>query len=92
MESEELYKGINNSQSITQEYFGLTIGKFLLYLSIVVGFGVYIGSLLYGNSSLAVMFKLQEYEAYLKSEIYTMKQENASLQKEYFELKEISTQ
>jgi len=92
MDSEELYSGIDNSQSVTQKYFGLTVGKFLIYLFIVVGFGVYLGSLLYGNSSLEVMFGLQEYESYLKSEIHTLKNENASLQREYFELKEISAQ
>lgn len=92
MDSEELYSGIDNSQSVTQKYFGLSIGKFLIYLFIVVGFGIYLGSLLYGSSSLEVMFGLQEYESYLKSEIQTMKNENASLQREYFELKEISAQ
>jgi hypothetical protein len=51
--------------------------------------GVYIGILLFGDNSLDVLLGLEEYEDYLKDEIVRLKQENATLQKEYFELKEL---
>jgi len=92
MQNEELYEDIDSSQSITQRYLGLSLAKFLSLMLIVLAIGVYIGVLLYGTNSLEVLFELQEYENYLQSEIYRLKHENAELQREYFELKEISAQ
>ena len=92
MKEEELYEEIDNTQTITQEYLGLSLTKFAVLLSIVLVFGIYIGTILYGSNSLEVLFGLQEYETYLQDEIYRLKQENAELQREYFELKEISAQ
>jgi hypothetical protein len=89
---EELYDEIDNTQSITQEYLGLSLSKFLLLILIVLAFGVYIGLILYGTNSLEILFGLEEYEMYLQDEVYRLKQENAELQREYFELKEISAQ
>lgn len=91
-DTSELYEGRDNSQSITQKYFGLSIAKFFVLLFMVLGFGIYIGILIYGTNSLEVLFDLQEYEEYLNNEIFRLKNENAQLQKEYFELKEISAQ
>ncbi|MBD3824592.1 MAG: hypothetical protein IE916_08800 [Epsilonproteobacteria bacterium] len=87
---EELYEDIEKSQSITQKYLGLSLLKFLLLAFAVLAIGVYIGILLYGNNSLEVLFGLNDYEEYLKSEIERLKSQNAELQREYFELKEIS--
>jgi hypothetical protein len=92
MKEEELYEEIDDTQSITQTYLGLSLAKFLVLLLIVLTFGVYLGTILYGSNSLEVLFGLQEYETYLQDEIYRLKQENAQLQREYFELKEISAQ
>jgi cell division protein FtsB len=92
MTTEELYEGIDDVQSITQRYLGLSLRKFFILLSIVLALGIYIGIILYGTNSIEVLFNLQEYEQYLKSEIVNLKNENADLQKEYFELKEISAQ
>jgi len=90
MNNQELFEEIDNSQSMTEEYFGLSLKKFLFLLSIVLLLGVYIGVLFYGTNSLEVLFDLQDYENFLETEITRLKSENASLQKEYFELKEIS--
>ena len=60
---------------------------FYLFLSLRL---VYIGVLFYGTNSLEILFGLQDYEHYLQSEILRLKSENAGLQKDYFELKEIS--
>ncbi|MDD5202829.1 MAG: hypothetical protein PHH41_06770, partial [Sulfurimonas sp.] len=89
---EELYDTIDNSQSLTQRYLGVPIAKFLLMFFMVIGFGVYLGMLLYGTNSLEVLFGLQDYETYLQGEVDRLKNENAELQREYFELKEISAQ
>ena len=90
MNQEELYEEIDTDQSITQKYLGLSISKFLLFFIIVISFGIYLGILLYGTNSLEVLLGLQEYENYLQTEVTRLKSENSELQREYFELKEIS--
>ncbi len=92
MNQEELYEEIDNTQSITQKYLGLSLTKFLYLFFIVLAIGIYLGVLLYGTNSLEVLFGLEDYENYLQTEIYRLKDENAELQKEFFELKEISAQ
>ena len=89
---EELFEDIDSTQSLTQEYLGLSLTKFLLLFIMVLAFGIYLGLILYGTNSLEILFGLQEYELYLQDEVYTLKHENAELQREYFELKEISAQ
>lgn len=90
MQKEELFEGIEEHQDVTQKYLGLSLAKFFLLFALVIALGIYIGNLLYGNSSLEVLLGLEEYENYLKSQIKELKSENAELQREYFELKEIS--
>ena len=90
MQHDELFEEIDYTQSITEKYLGLSLMKFSFLLSIVLILGIYIGVLLYGTNSLEVLFELQDYEYYLQNEIARLKSENADLQKEYFELKEIS--
>ena len=92
MQNEELYEEIDTTESVTQKYLGLSLGKFFFLLFIVVSLGIYLGVLLYGTSSLEILFGLQEYDAYLQDEVSRLKLENAELQREYFELKEISAQ
>jgi len=85
----ELFTELDNSQSLTERYLGLSWTKFLLSILFVLTVGVYIGILLFGDNSLDVLLRLESYEDYLKKEITRLKQENATLQKEYFELKEL---
>jgi len=92
MKTEELYEGIDTEESITQRYLGLSLGKFFLLVLLIAALGVYLGILLYGTNSLEVLFGLDDYENYLKDEVVRLKNENAQLQREYFELKEISAQ
>jgi type III secretory pathway component EscU len=92
MNKEELYEGIDDTQSITQRYFGLSLTKFFTLVCAVLVLGVYLGVLFYGTNSLEVLFGLDDYEVYLHSEVNRLKRENAELQMEYFELKEISAQ
>ena len=92
MPNEELYEEIDTQQSITQHYLGLSLNKFFVLFFIVIGFGVYVGVILYGANSIQVLTGLQEYESYLKTQTKELKNKNAELQREYFELKEISAQ
>jgi len=92
MQNEELYEEIEDTQSFTQKYLGLSLLKFLFLLFIVLALGVYVGTLLYGTNSIEILVGLEDYENYLQSEIIRLKSENAELQREYFELKEISAQ
>ena len=92
MNKEELFEEIDTSQTITQRYLGLSLKKFFLLFALVIILGMYLGVLLYGTNSLEVLFGLQEYENYLQNEVVHLKKENAELQREYFELKEISAQ
>ncbi len=92
MHNEALYEEIDNSLSFTEKHLGLSLSKFLILLGIVLVVGVYIGVLLFGDNSLEVLLGLEDYQQYLQNEIIRLKDENAGLQKEYFELKEISAQ
>ena len=90
MQKEELYEEMGSEQSFTQKYLGLALGKFFLLILIVLAIGIYVGVLLYGTNSLEVLTGLADYEDYLHSEIIRLRSENSELQREYFELKEIS--
>lgn len=92
MHNEELYDGIDNTLSITEKHLGLSLNKFLFLFFIVLIVGIYIGILLFGDNSLEVLLGLEDYQKYLQDEITRLKSLNADLQKEYFELKEISAQ
>ena len=92
MNKEELFEDIDNTQSIIQKYLGLSLGKFLILFFIVLTTGIYLGILFYGTNSIEILFGLEEYQDYLHTEIHRLKDENAELQREYFELKEISAQ
>jgi cell division protein FtsB len=77
-------------QDIIQKYLGLSTKFFLISVTFVILIGIYIGVILYGKNSVNVLLRLQTYETFLKEDIKRLKDENAELQKEYFELKEIS--
>ena len=84
---EALYTTPN--QGITEKYLGLSLPKFIIAFIVIVLLGLYLNILLFGDNSLEVLLQLEEYETYLQNEITTYKTENAGLQKEYFELKEL---
>lgn len=92
MKKEELYEEIDTNEDFTQHYLGLTLVKFLSLLIIIIALGIYIGNILYGVNSVEVLFGLEDYQEYIQDEIVRLKSENAELQKEYFELKEISAE
>jgi cell division protein FtsB len=55
----------------------------------VLLFGLYIGDVLFGKSSLDVLLNLQQDKDTLSVKIKNLKDENAVLQKEYFELRQL---
>ncbi|MEJ2414277.1 MAG: hypothetical protein P8Y22_03280 [Sulfurimonas sp.] len=92
MQKDELFEEIDTEQNIVQKYLGLSLKKFFLLAFVVITFGIYLGIILYGTNSVEVLLNLQDYEGSLQNEVVRLKSENAELQREYFELKEISAQ
>lgn len=80
---------IEAEQSLPKRYFGLSWKKLSLFSLIVILSGIYIGIILFGENSLQVLLNLDEYENFLVEEVSTLKVQNASLQKELFELNEL---
>jgi len=79
----------NVKEGVFEHYLGFRAQHFLLALGGVVVVAFYVGNLLFGNASLEVLLQLETYEGHLTREITRLKQENAALQKEFFELKEL---
>jgi cell division protein FtsB len=82
------------------EIFDDTGGSFALFqiakiISLIVGIvllGVYIGTIFFGTNSLEVQLNLSDYKEDLQIRIEELKKDNARLQKEYFELKQLEPQ
>jgi len=85
----DLLDEIEAEQSLPKRYFGLSWKKLSLFSLIVTLSGIYIGIILFGENSLQVLLNLEEYENFLYQEVSTLKVQNASLQKELFELNEL---
>ncbi|WP_197972079.1 phosphopyruvate hydratase [Nitrosophilus labii] len=72
-----------------KKYLVLYAVKVLAALVLIIAIGVYIGNLLFGKDSVEVLIEIQNKERALKREVQRLKEENARLQKEYFELKQL---
>jgi cell division protein FtsB len=86
---DELLENTQEQKSWFQKTFDISALKFFVALIAVVIAGIYIGNLLFGSNSLEVYMQLEEYEYELKTKIYNLKEQNAALQKEFFELREL---
>ncbi len=89
MQNDNQLLGEEEKESLTERYFGLSTQKFLLASAFVLAVGVYMGFIFFGNNSLSVLLDLEEHQDYLSEDIERLKAENAALQKQYFELKEL---
>ena len=78
-------------QNWPEAYLGLTWKKIIIIALLVVIIGVYLGNLFFGKNSIDALWQIQEYESSLSTEVKQLKEDNALMQKEYFELKEITT-
>lgn len=65
---------------------------YLSVLSIVVLLGVYIGNLFFGTNSVRILWSLEATKEQLQKKVSALQQENALIQKEYFELKGLEPQ
>ncbi|MFV0481070.1 MAG: septum formation initiator [Campylobacteraceae bacterium] len=63
--------------------------KVSLIFFVVVLFGIYVGNILFGTNSLEVLNDRKTDKAKLENVILALKKENAALQKEYFELRQL---
>ncbi len=68
-----------------EEILGLSFKVFVATAFVVALLGIYIANLLFGNHSLQVLQKLKKQEIILKSQIETLKEQNAKLHKKYLE-------
>ena len=79
---------VKNLTSIIRRFeqiFGLSLKIFIVTATIVIMVGVYVANLIYGDNSLYRLQYLQKERDNLKHEIYSLKQENAKLHKQYLE-------
>lgn len=90
-EHEQILYNEQHYQSFSERRFGLSTGKFLIACGFALALLVYLGMLIFGNNSLSVLFQLEEHQSYLTDDIENLKKQNAALQKQYFELKELDT-
>ncbi len=66
-----------------------TIWRYALFGAVVIVVAVYVGLLLFGTNSVEVLYTLKVQKKSLERSIKYLKKENARLQKEFFELKEL---
>lgn len=88
-EHQDILGGSGAHQSFSERSFGLSTSKFLILASAIIGVMVYMGVLIFGDNSLLVLLSLEEHQDFLIEDIERLKSENAALQKQYFELKEL---
>jgi len=69
-----------------------TLAPLVLFVTAILLFGVYVGNLLFGANSLEVLLKLKARENELERRVERLRESNAKLQKEYFELKGLEPQ
>ena len=69
------------------ELAGLSFRQVIIFIAVIFALGIYVGDLLFGKNSLEVYMNLQSKSDYLKQEVSRLQNENAKLQKDYFELK-----
>ncbi|MDD4854361.1 MAG: hypothetical protein PHQ22_06940 [Sulfuricurvum sp.] len=88
-EHDQILDSSISHQSFSERRFGLSTGKFFLVVGLIVTILFYLSILIFGNNSLLVLINLEEYQSFLSEDIEHLKSENATLQKQYFELKEL---
>jgi len=72
------------------EWLGFSLKSILLILIGIVALGLYIGILLFGDNSLLVLNRLGREKASLIQERKELKTSSQKLQKEYFELLQLT--
>lgn len=75
-----------NAQEPVLVYFLRKLFKYILVIFLVSVLGIYVGNMFFGKRSLETLIFIQNKQETLKKELERLKEENAVLQKEYFEL------
>ena len=87
---EELLKDDYKKENIIDYILAnFSIGKIIVIVMSIICFAIYTGNLLFGDNSLEVLLNLEIEKDFLSKEVEILKQDNAKLQKSYFELKEL---
>lgn len=73
------------------EWLGFSLNSIIMIGIGVLVLGTYIGVLIFGENSLVVLNRLQREQQSLKSERKQLQSSNQKLQKEYFELKQLTS-
>ncbi len=73
-----------------QEWLGFSLKSMLLILIGIVLLGLYIGVLLFGENSLVILNRLEQDRERLMQEKREIQTSNQKLQKEYFELLQLT--
>jgi hypothetical protein len=77
-------------ESARPEWFGFSVRSLLLIVLGIFLFGFYVGVLLFGENSLEVLNGLYREKAQLANEKMRLQRQNQKLQKQYFELLQIT--
>lgn len=90
-EHQSILDGSKSTQSFSERRFGLSTPRFLIISGVILAIIFYLSVLIFGNNSLSVLLSLEEHQEFLSEDIEHLKKENAALQKQYFELKELDS-
>jgi hypothetical protein len=80
---------VTPKENFGERYFGLSTGRLLILLGVFGSFIFYIWILFFGNNSYFILEDLNKYQHFLSKDTQRLKDENARLQKQYFELQEL---
>ena len=81
---------MSSPASSHQEWLGFSLKSMLLILIGIVLLGLYIGVLLFGENSLVILNRLEHDRERLMQEKREIQTSNQKLQKEYFELLQLT--
>jgi len=85
-------KTISNARAQLSQYewLGFSLNSIIMIGIGVLVLGTYIGVLIFGENSLTVLNKLQREQQSLEDERKQLQSSNQKLQKDYFELKQLT--
>lgn len=85
-DKEELLEGREESSFLKEAF------RYALFGIVVILLAIYVGLLLFGTNSVEVLYERKVEQRTLERNIEFLKKENARLQKEFFELKELEVE
>ena len=78
---------LDKPQKITRFFYTNRI--WFIVFGLIAGVGLYVGYLLFGSNSLEVLLKLKAQKTHLIQDAQNIEEQNALLQKQIFELREL---